>query len=77
VQPSIGNVTMSAGTEPKRQDDELEAAIDEAIVTSGGDMRVAIRALIIANDYLESEVKELAKAVSRAYVRGRFKTYTG
>jgi hypothetical protein len=68
---------MSAGTEPKRQDDELELVIDEAIVTCGGDMRATIRTLIIANDYLESEVKELVKAVSRAYVRGRFKTYTG
>ena len=55
---------MSAGTEPKRQDDELELAIDEAIVTCGGDMRATIRTLIIANDYLESEVKELVKAVS-------------
>jgi hypothetical protein len=68
---------MSAGTEPKRQDDELEAAINEAIVTCGGDMRATIRTLIIANDYLESEVKELVKSVSRAYVRGRFKTYAG
>jgi hypothetical protein len=68
---------MSAGTEPKGQDDELEVVIDEAIATCGGDMRATIRTLIIANDYLESEVKELVKAVSRAYVRGRFQTYTG
>ena len=68
---------MSAGAEPKRQDDELEVAINDAIATCGGDMRATIRVLIIANDYLESEVKELVKAVSRAYVRGRFQTYTG
>jgi hypothetical protein len=36
-----------------------------------------IRTLIVANDYLESEVSELMKAVSHAYVRGRFQTYSG
>jgi hypothetical protein len=36
-----------------------------------------MRALIVANDYLESEVNELMKAVSHVYVRGRFHTYTG
>jgi hypothetical protein len=33
--------------------------------------------LIVANEYLEAEVCELKQAVSHAYVRGRFKTYTG
>jgi hypothetical protein len=40
-------------------------------------MRATIRALIVANDYLETEVGELMKAVSRAYVRGRFRAYSG
>jgi hypothetical protein len=57
--------------------DGLEAAVDEAIAASGGDMRSTIRALIVANDYLETEVGELMKAVSHAYVRGRFHTYSG
>jgi hypothetical protein len=35
------------------------------------------RSLIVANNYLESEVGELMKAVSHAYVRGRFHTYSG
>jgi len=35
----------------------------------GGDLRSTIRALIVANDYLETEVGELMKAVSHAYVR--------
>jgi hypothetical protein len=30
-----------------------------------------------ANNYRESEVSELMKTVSRAYVRGRFHTYSG
>ena len=59
------------------EDDGLEAAVDQAIAACGGDMRSTIRALIVANEYLESEVGELMKAVSHAYARGRFKTYSG
>jgi hypothetical protein len=51
--------------------------VDQAIAACGGDMRSTIRALIVANEYLESEVSELMKAVSHAYVRGRFQTYSG
>ena len=57
--------------------DELEAAVDEAITACSGDMRSAIRSLIVANEYLEFEVCELMAAVSHAYVRGRFRTYSG
>jgi len=57
--------------------DGLEAAVDQAIAACGGDMRSTIRALIVANDYLETEVGELMKAVSHAYTRGRFHTYSG
>jgi hypothetical protein len=56
---------------------ELEAAVDEAIAASGGDMRATIRALIVANNFLETEVSELMKAVSHAYTRGRFHSYSG
>jgi hypothetical protein len=55
----------------------LEGAVDQAIGVCGGDLRATIRALIVANDYLESEVGELMKAVSHAYTRGRFHTYSG
>ena len=69
---------MSSGSQPNAQDaDELEAAVDQAIAACDGDMRSAIRALIVASEYLESEVNELMKAVSHAYVRGRFQTYSG
>jgi hypothetical protein len=57
--------------------DRIEAATDQAIEACGGDARDAVKALIVANEYLESEVRELMRAVSQAYVRGRFKTYTG
>jgi hypothetical protein len=69
---------MSSEPQPNAQGaDELETAIDQAIATCGGDLRGAIRALIVANNYLESEVGELMKAVSHAFVRGRFYTYSG
>jgi len=69
---------MSSGSQPNAQDaDELEAAVDQAIAACGGDMRSTIRALIVANEFLESEVAKLMKAVSRAFVRGRFQTYSG
>jgi hypothetical protein len=55
----------------------LEAAVEQAIAACGGDLRATIRALIVANDYLENEVAELMKAVSHAYARGRFQTYSG
>jgi hypothetical protein len=69
---------MSSGSQPNTQDaDELEAAVDQAVAACGGDMRSTTRALIVANEFLESEVAELMKAVSHAYVRGRFQTYSG
>jgi stage V sporulation protein SpoVS len=55
----------------------LEAAADQAIAACGGNMREAIKALIVANDFLETEVAELMRAVSQAYVRGRFQPYNG
>lgn len=68
---------MSSVSEPKEQDDGLEVAVDQAIATCEGDTRAAVRALIVANHFLESEIAELKKAVSHAYTRGRFQTYSG
>lgn len=59
------------------EDDDLEAAVDQAIAACDGNMRSAIRALIVANNYLESEVAGLMKAVSHAYAHGRFHPYSG
>jgi len=58
-------------------DDGLEAAVDQAISACGGDMRATIRALVVANEFLENEVSELMKAVSHVYSRGHFKSYSG
>jgi hypothetical protein len=55
----------------------LEVAVDQAIAACDGDLRSTVRALIAANSYLKTEVEELKKAVSHAYMRGRFQTYAG
>ena len=68
---------MSSDPQAKIAEDDLETAIDQAIAACDGDLGAAIRALIVANDFLESEVSELMKAVSHAYARGRFQTYSG
>jgi hypothetical protein len=69
---------MSSSSQPKfEEDDDLETAVDQAISACGGDMKATIRALIVTNEYLESEAAERMKAVSRAYARGRFSSYSG
>jgi hypothetical protein len=68
---------MSSDPEAKIAEDDLETAIDQAIAACDGDLRATIGALIVANNFLESEVSELMKAVSHAYVRGRFHSYSG
>ncbi len=38
--------------------DDLEAAADQAIAACGGDAREAVKALIVANDFLEIQLEE-------------------
>jgi hypothetical protein len=64
-------------SQPAPEPDRLEVATDQAIAACGGDAREAVKALIVANEFLESEVCNLMQAVSHAYTRGRFQTYTG
>ena len=52
--------------------DRLEAATDQAIAACGGNARDAVKALIVANEFLETEMKELQAAVSNGYARGKF-----
>ncbi|UPK14472.1 hypothetical protein IVA93_15525 [Bradyrhizobium sp. 155] len=58
--------------------ERLNAAADQAIAACGGDAREAVKALLIANEFLEREMEE---RVSRGYIRGvkhgRFNTYSG
>ena len=71
--------SMPQSPAPDSQPDavQLEVAADQAIAACGGDAREAVKALIVANEFLENEVSELMRAVSQAYARGRFKSYSG
>jgi 3-methyladenine DNA glycosylase/8-oxoguanine DNA glycosylase len=51
--------------------DQLKAAADQAIAACGGDAREAVKALIVANHFLETELEKLRAAVSMGYARGR------
>jgi hypothetical protein len=51
----------------------LEAEVDEAVATCGGDARAALRATLVANAYLEAEVERLTVAMSTGFARGRMR----
>ncbi len=57
---------------PLADADRLEVATDQAIAACDGDARDAVKALIVANEFLEAQVAELQAAVSNGYARGRF-----
>lgn len=44
--------------------EHYEQACDQAIAMCGGNLRGAIKALIMANEYLEAELQELQAALS-------------
>jgi hypothetical protein len=44
---------------PSPQDDRYERACDQAIAMCDGNLRSTIRALIMANEYLEGELQAL------------------
>jgi hypothetical protein len=52
--------------------DGLEAAANRAIAACGGDAREAVKALIVASNFLEAQLAEMRAAVSTGYARGRF-----
>ena len=51
-------MSQSAAPNPQADADRLEAAADKAIAVCGGNVRDALKALIVANEFLESEVCE-------------------
>jgi hypothetical protein len=52
-------------------DDAYEATIDEVIATCGGDIRAALKALLVANEFLEAELNASQQAISAGYARGK------
>lgn len=62
---------MSAAPEQEIEDDDgLEAAVAEAVAANNGNLREALRALVTEN-------RVLKKSVSLAFMRRRFRTYSG
>jgi hypothetical protein len=66
-------MAMSASPESAASEaEDLEAAAGQAIQACGGDAREAVKALLVAVDFLEAQAAELRAAVSAGYARGRF-----
>jgi hypothetical protein len=59
---SLGNSAMSE-TSPLSDARHYEQACDQAIAMCDGNLRSTIKALIMANEYLEAELSELQAAV--------------
>jgi hypothetical protein len=51
---------------------DLDLAADRAIAACGGDAREAVKALLVANDFIEAQLEELRSSVSAGYARGGF-----
>jgi hypothetical protein len=64
---------MSADRKPLHEPDPLDVAADQVIAVCGGDVRAAVRALIVAKGLLESELNDVYAASSKGYARGRIK----
>jgi hypothetical protein len=62
---------MSSSPNPQSDADQLQVAADEAIAACGGDPREAVKALIVANHFLETELEKLRASVSTGYARGK------
>lgn len=74
--PSRGNVSAVGGMTmnelaSKHDQDELEAATDQAIDACGGDARATVKALLVANAFLEDELAVAVPAISYGYSKGR------
>ena len=58
---------MSATLQPSLSSAvDLDAGADQAIAACGGDPRKAVKALLVANGFLEAQFEELRSKVSQA-----------
>ena len=53
---------------------DFEAEVEEAIALCGGDPRAALKATLVANFYLETELEKVLEMVSAGYGRGQVRT---
>jgi hypothetical protein len=67
----LKEVIMTERVQPVSDTDEMEADVTAVIEASGGDPRIAIKALLVENLIQEQRIKRLASALSFGYVRGR------
>jgi hypothetical protein len=49
----------------------LEAEVDDAIALCGGDTRAALRATLLANAFLETQLELLSEVASAGFSRGK------
>jgi hypothetical protein len=63
---------MSAAPETTPDVADLDLAGDRAIAACGG-AREAVKALLVANDFLERQLDELRAKVSTGYARGQLR----
>lgn len=59
-------------TDPTSPDKELEASANLAIKACDGDLRATIKALLVANAFLEDQLASAVPAVSYGYSKGRY-----
>ena len=63
------SAASSSQLPPPNAADQLERDVDQAIALCGGDMRAALRAMLLANAFLEVEIERLTRAVSIGFTR--------
>jgi hypothetical protein len=67
---------MSQSVAPTAQGDaeRLEQTTDQAIAACGGDVRAALKAMFVANEFLESEVCECRPFRTPTFAEGSRRT---
>jgi hypothetical protein len=53
----------ASSADSQAESDQLEAATDQAIAACGGDAREAVKALIVANQFLETDLEKLTCSI--------------
>ena len=52
-------------------ENELETAVDDAIAACDGDLRAAVRSLVVANSFLYTEMERFKTLISTGFARGK------
>ena len=61
--------SINQRADEKPDNPDIEADVDTVIEMFGGNLRAAIRSLLIANEFLTAEVERAKEAVSVGYTR--------